>query len=93
MFFKEWETDSVVLRLCKGGEFLLDNLLGHKSMLDDEVRKQFERLEEARTNLANERLRFTVRLREIIGDARLEQLNIEYEKLRQSSAEPISGSF
>ena len=63
-------------------EFELDNLLGHKSMLDDDVRKQFERLEEARTNLANERLRFTVRLREIIGDERLEQLNMEYEKLR-----------
>ena len=60
-------------------EFELDNLLGHKSMLDDEVRIQFERLEEARTNLANERLRFAVRLREIIGDQRLERLKIEYK--------------
>ena len=63
-------------------EFELDNLLGQKSMLDDEVRMQFERLEEARSDLANERLRVAVRLREIIGDERLEQLNIEYEKLR-----------
>ena len=63
-------------------EFELDNLLGHKSMLDDEVRIQFERLEEARTDLANELLRFAVRLREIIGDERLEQLKSAYEKLR-----------
>ena len=69
-------------RAVEDAEFELDNLLGQKSMLDDDVQKQFERLEEARTNLANERLRFTVRLREIIGDERLEQLNIEYEKLR-----------
>ena len=53
-------------------EFELDNLLGHKSMLADEVRIQFERLEEARADLANELLRFAVRLREIIGDERLE---------------------
>jgi hypothetical protein len=60
-------------------EFQLDNLLGHKSMLDDEVQMQFERLEEARADLANELLRFAVRLREIIGDQRLEQLKIEYK--------------
>jgi hypothetical protein len=59
-------------------EFELDNLLGHNSMLDNEVRVQFERLEEARADLANELLRFAVRLREIIGDQRLEQLKIEY---------------
>ena len=63
-------------------EFELDNLLGHKSMLDDEVRIKFERLEEARADLANELLRFAVRLREIIGDQRLEQLKSAYEKLR-----------
>ena len=63
-------------------EFELDNLLGHNSMLDDEVRIQFERLEEARADLSNELLRFAVRLREIIGDERLEQLKSAYEKLR-----------
>ncbi len=62
-------------------EFELDNLLGESSMLDDEVRMQFERLEEARADLANELLRFAVRLREIIGDQRLEQLKGVYEKL------------
>jgi len=40
---------------------------------------KFERLEEARTDLANELLRFAVRLREIIGDERLEQLKIAYK--------------
>ena len=63
-------------------EFELDNLLGYSSMLDDEVRVQFERLEEARADLANELLRFAVRLREIIGNQRLEQLKGAYEKLR-----------
>jgi septal ring factor EnvC (AmiA/AmiB activator) len=60
-------------------EFELDNLLGQNSMVDDEVQMQFERLEEARADLANELLRFAVRLREIIGDQRLEQLKIEYK--------------
>lgn len=69
-------------RAVEEAEFELDNLLGHKSMLDDEVRVQFERLEEARADLANELLRFAVRLREIIGDERLGQLKIAYEKLR-----------
>ena len=61
-------------------EIELDNLIGQKSMSDDEVRMQFDRLQEARTNLANELLRFEVRLREIIGDERLEQLKAVYDK-------------
>ncbi len=61
-------------------ELALDNLIGQKSMLDDEVRMQFDRLQEARANLANELLRFEVRLREIIGDERLEQLKAVYDK-------------
>ena len=61
-------------------ELELDNALGQKSIFDDEVRLQFDRLQEARTNLANERLRFEVRLREIIGDERLELLKAVYDK-------------
>lgn len=61
-------------------EIELDNLIGQKSMSDDEVRMQFDRLQEARTNLANELLRFEVRLREIIGNQRLEQLKAVYDK-------------
>ena len=61
-------------------EFELDNALGQKSMFDDEVRVQFDRLQEARTNLANEQLRFEVRLKEIIGDERLKQLKAVYDK-------------
>ena len=61
-------------------EIELDNLIGQKSMLDDEVQMQFDRLQEARTNLANELLRFEVRLREIIGDERLEQLKAVNDK-------------
>lgn len=61
-------------------EIELDNLIGQKSMSDDEVRMQFDRLQEARTNLANELLRFEVRLREITGNERLEQLKAVDDK-------------
>ena len=67
--------------VVEDADFELDNLLGQKSMLDDEVRMQFERLEDARAHLANQRLRLAVRLREIIGDDRFEQLKTAYEKL------------
>jgi Spy/CpxP family protein refolding chaperone len=63
-------------------QFELDNLLGSKKKNDAEVKKQFERLEQARTNLANERLKFVIRVREIIGPERFQQLKMSYKKWR-----------
>jgi Spy/CpxP family protein refolding chaperone len=54
--------------------FELDTLLGKKTVDDAKVRQQFKRLESARTALADERLRFVIRVREIMGVNRYQQL-------------------
>ena len=61
-------------------QFELDNLLSSKTMNDAEVRKQFERLEKARKKLADERFKFVVGVREIIGSDRFQQLKRSYKK-------------
>jgi Spy/CpxP family protein refolding chaperone len=63
-------------------QFELDTLLGQKKVDDAKVRKQFKRLEKARTDLANERLGFIIRVREIIGVERFQQLKTSYKKWR-----------
>ena len=63
-------------------QFELDTLLGKKKVDDAKVREQFKRLEEARTDLANERLGFVIRVREIIGAERFQQLKTSYKKWR-----------
>ena len=63
-------------------QFELDTLLGKKKVDDAKVRKQFKRLENARTDLANERLGFVMGVREIIGAERFQQLKTSYKKWR-----------
>lgn len=63
-------------------QFELDTLLGKKTVDDAKVRQQFKRLESARTDLADERLQFVVRVREIIGADRFQQLKTSYKKYR-----------
>ena len=63
-------------------QFELDNLLGKKTADDARVRKQFKRLERARTDLADERLGFIIRVRGIIGAERFQQLKTSYKKWR-----------
>jgi Spy/CpxP family protein refolding chaperone len=63
-------------------QFELDTLLGQKKVDDVKVRKQFKRLESARTDLADERLGFIIRVREIIGVERFQQLKTSYKKWR-----------
>jgi len=57
-------------------QFELDTLLGEKTVDDAKVRQQF------RTDLADERLRFVIRVREIIGADRFQQLKTSYKKWR-----------
>ncbi len=66
----------------KREQFELDTLLGKEPVNDAEVRKQFNRLEKARTDLADERLGFVIRVREIIGADRFQQLKTSYKKWR-----------
>jgi Spy/CpxP family protein refolding chaperone len=63
-------------------QFELDTMLGKKTVDDAKVRKQFNRLERARTDLADERLGFIIRVREIIGAERFQQLKTSYKQWR-----------
>jgi Spy/CpxP family protein refolding chaperone len=63
-------------------QFELDTLLSKKTVDDAKVRQQFKRLESARTDLADERLRFVIGVREIIGANRFQQLKTSYKKWR-----------
>ncbi|MGD2096721.1 MAG: periplasmic heavy metal sensor [Desulfobacterales bacterium] len=66
----------------KREQFELDTLLGKEPVDDTKVHKQFKRLEKARTDLANERLGFVIRVREIIGADRFQQLKTSYQNWR-----------
>jgi Spy/CpxP family protein refolding chaperone len=66
----------------EGEQFELDTLLGEKTVDDAKVRKQFKRLESARTDLADERLGFIIGVRGIIGAERFQQLKTSYKKWR-----------
>ena len=48
-------------------QFELDQLLSQKKENDKAVKKQFQKLEKARTNLANEQLEFVIGVRNILG--------------------------
>lgn len=59
-------------------QFELDQLLGQKKVNDTKVKKQFQKLEKARKNLANERLEFVIGVRNILGANRFQQLKSNY---------------
>ena len=61
-------------------QFELDQLLGQKVVNDAKVKKQFQKLEKARKNLANERLQFVLGVRSILGADRFQQLKSNYTK-------------
>ena len=83
---KAWENSQRKLIKLKNAvereQFELDTMLGKKTVDDAKVRKQFNRLESARTDLADERLGFIIRIREIIGAERFQQLKTSYKKWR-----------
>jgi Spy/CpxP family protein refolding chaperone len=61
-------------------QFELDQLLGKKKVNDADVKKQFQKLEQARKNLANERLEFVIGVRNILGADRFQELKSNYRK-------------
>ena len=61
-------------------QFELDQLLSGKDVNDADVKKQFQKLEKARNNLANERLQFVIGVRNILGSERFQQLKSNYKK-------------
>ena len=60
-------------------QFELDQLLSKKKVNDADVKKQFQKLEQARKNLANERLQFVIGVRNILGADRFQQLKSNYK--------------
>lgn len=61
-------------------QFELDQLLSKKKVDDAKVKKQFQKLEQARKELANERLDFVIGVRNILGADRFQQLKSNYQK-------------
>jgi len=61
-------------------QFELDQLLSQKKENDKAVKKQFQKLEKARNNLANEQLEFVIGVRNILGSERFKQLKANYKK-------------
>jgi len=59
-------------------QFELDQLLSGKDVNDAAVKKQFQNLEKARQNLANERFQFVIGVRNILGPDRFQQLKSNY---------------
>jgi len=60
----------------------LDALLDKDSLNDDAVRRQYDRLEQARENLARERFRFLLEVRRILGPDRFDRLKRMYRQFR-----------
>ncbi len=63
-------------------QFELDQQLGQKKVNDAKVKKQFQKLEKARNQLANERLQFVIGVRNILGHDRFQQLKSNFKKWR-----------
>lgn len=61
-------------------QFELDQLLSKKKVDDADVKKQFQKLEQARKNLANARLDFVIGVRNILGADRFQQLKSNFQK-------------
>lgn len=55
-------------------QFELENLMDSKSLHDDAIHKQYERLEKARAELEMERFRFLLKVRKIVGYERFQEL-------------------
>jgi Spy/CpxP family protein refolding chaperone len=61
-------------------QFELDQLLGQEKVNDAKVKKQFQKLEKSRNQLANERLDFVIGVRNILGPDRFQQLKSNFRK-------------
>jgi Spy/CpxP family protein refolding chaperone len=61
-------------------QFELDQLLGQNKVNDAQLKKQFQKLEKARSKLATERLQFVIGVRNLLGPERFQQLKSSYKK-------------
>lgn len=75
----------------KSEQFELDNLLENERLDEKATVKQFARLQQARTDLANEQFRFLLEIRKILGLDRFRQLK-QYKQLRRQKIRKELGS-
>jgi Spy/CpxP family protein refolding chaperone len=61
-------------------QFELNQLLGQNKVNDAQLKKQFQKLEKARSKLATERLQFVIGVRNLLGPERFQQLKSSYKK-------------
>ena len=61
-------------------QFELDQLLDQNKVNAAKVKKQFQKLEKARSKLATERLQFVIGVRNLLGPERFQQLKSSYKK-------------
>jgi Spy/CpxP family protein refolding chaperone len=66
----------------KSEQFELDHLLGSESLDEKEILRQFDKLQQVRTNLGKEQFRFLLEIRKILGLERFRQLK-QYKQLRR----------
>ena len=66
----------------KKKRFQLDVLLDSGKISDKAVKKQFKRLERARSQLSSERLQFMMEVRKIIGPQRFQQLKSSFRRFQ-----------
>ncbi|MBT8356589.1 MAG: periplasmic heavy metal sensor [Desulfobacterales bacterium] len=66
----------------KSEQFELDHLLQSESLDEKETVRQFDKLQQARTNLGKEQFRFLLEIRKILGIERFRQLK-QYKQLRR----------
>ena len=62
--------------------FELEVLLESEPLIDDKALEQHIRLQKARSDLANERFRFVIEVRKIIGLDRFQELKTTFQKMR-----------
>jgi len=62
--------------------FELDNLMEKNNLDEAATMRQLKRFQESRSRLAEERFRFVVKVREILGNKSFQKLKIFYEKRR-----------
>ena len=64
--------------------FELDTLLESEEVDNDAVRHQFEKLEQARSKLSEERFNFLMKSRTILGNKRFQEVKRMYKKERRN---------
>lgn len=73
--------------------FDLENILESEELDEAAVMEQFRKVEKARANLANERFKFLIHSRKILGSKRFEDIKVMYKKMHRHKGDRKKGRF